>query len=101
MNTILLLFTTAASLASISTLCLAETPSVPTFSDKPIWVSGSSRSGGDGNAQLLDVDQDGDPDRFVGFNGTPSRLYRNDGIDGFADIAAEVGLLVERSVRPR
>lgn len=46
-----------------------------------------------------DVDQDGDPDRFVGFNGTPSRLYRNDGIDGFADIAAEVGLLVERSVR--
>ena len=37
-----------------------------------------------------DVDLDGDPDRFVGFNGTPSRLYRNDGIDGFVDIASEV-----------
>ena len=30
-----------------------------------------------------DIDLDGDPDRFVGFNGTPSRLYRNDRIDGF------------------
>mgnify|MGYP001435062281 FL=1 len=46
-----------------------------------------------------DVDLDGDPDRFVGFNGTPSRLYRNDGIDGFVDIASEVGLITERSVR--
>lgn len=25
-----------------------------------------------------DFDGDGDPDRFVGFNGKPSRLYRND-----------------------
>ena len=46
-----------------------------------------------------DIDLDGDPDRFVGFNGTPSRLYRNDGIDGFVDIASEVGLTTERSVR--
>lgn len=46
-----------------------------------------------------DFDGDGDPDRFVGFNGTPSRLYRNDGDNGFADVAAEVGLAVERSVR--
>ena len=46
-----------------------------------------------------DIDLDGDPDRFVGFNGTPSRLYRNDGIDGFVDIATEVGLTVSRSVR--
>jgi hypothetical protein len=78
-NTILLLFTTAASLASISTLCLAETPSVPTFSDKPIWVSGSSRSGGDGNAQLLDVDQDGDLDLITSVP-NPRRwaVYRNE-----------------------
>jgi len=26
-----------------------------------------------------DIDSDGDPDRFVGFNDAPSRLYRNDG----------------------
>lgn len=46
-----------------------------------------------------DVDLDGDPDRFVGFNGAPSRLYRNDGMGDFVDIASDVGLSVERSVR--
>ena len=46
-----------------------------------------------------DFDGDGDPDRFVGFNGGPSRLYRNDGSGGFSDVAAEVGLIVERRVR--
>ncbi len=46
-----------------------------------------------------DFDGDGDPDRFVGFNGAPSRLYRNDGTAGFVDVAAGVGLTVERSVR--
>jgi hypothetical protein len=46
-----------------------------------------------------DIDGDGDPDRFVGFNGTPSRLYRNDREGGFVDVAADVGLVVERSVR--
>ena len=46
-----------------------------------------------------DIDGDGDPDRFVGFNGAPSRLYRNDRGNGFVDIAVEVGLSVTRSVR--
>jgi hypothetical protein len=46
-----------------------------------------------------DFDGDGDPDRFVGFNGAPSRLYRNDGVGGFVDAAAAVGLDVERQVR--
>jgi hypothetical protein len=46
-----------------------------------------------------DFDLDGDPDRFVGFDGTASRLYRNDRTGGFVDVAAEVGLVVERSVR--
>ena len=46
-----------------------------------------------------DIDGDGDPDRFVGFNGAPSRLYRNDRGNGFVDIAVEVGLSVARSVR--
>jgi hypothetical protein len=46
-----------------------------------------------------DFDLDGDPDRFVGFDGAPSRLYRNDLLDGFTDVASAVGLVVERSVR--
>ena len=46
-----------------------------------------------------DFDGDGDPDRFVGFNGSPSRLYRNDLLEGFVEVAAEFGLTVERSVR--
>ena len=46
-----------------------------------------------------DYDGDGDPDRFVGFNGEASRLYRNDRDDGFADVAGDLGLRVERSVR--
>jgi hypothetical protein len=46
-----------------------------------------------------DFDGDGDPDRFVGFNGRRSRLYRNDRDNGFVDIAEAVGLVVERAVR--
>jgi len=45
-----------------------------------------------------DVDGDGDSDLFVGFNGTPNRLYRNDG-GIFADVAEEMGLADERSTR--
>jgi len=57
---------------------------------------------GDGGALTdawADIDLDGDPDRFVGFNGTPSRLYRNDLLDDFTEISADVGLAVSRSVR--
>jgi FG-GAP-like repeat len=46
-----------------------------------------------------DYDGDGDPDRFVGFNGEPSRLYRNDGNGSFTDVASQVGLQVARQVR--
>ena len=46
-----------------------------------------------------DFDGDLDPDRFVGFNGEPSRLYRNDGGGAFTDVAADVGLAVSRRVR--
>ena len=34
----------------------------PLFSSDPIWTSGSTYGGGDGNAQWLDADRDGDPD---------------------------------------
>src|ERR671913_465200 len=40
---------------------------------------------------FADYDNDGDPDMFVGFDGKPNRLYRNDkGV--FADVAAGAGV---------
>ena len=53
------------------------------YSSKPIWVSGSKNCGGDGNARLLDFDQDGDldvvtslpnPSRWVVFENKDGRL---------------------------
>lgn len=53
------------------------------FSDKPVWASGSKHCGGDGNARLLDIDQDGDldvvtslpnPSRWVVFENINGRL---------------------------
>lgn len=47
---------------------------------------------------LADVDADGDLDLFVGFNGSPNRLYRNDaGL--FTDIAEIAGLADARATR--
>jgi hypothetical protein len=45
-----------------------------------------------------DYDNDGDPDLFVGFNGTPNRLYRNNK-GTFADVATQAGLAEGRAVR--
>lgn len=45
-----------------------------------------------------DYDGDGDPDLFVGFNGAPNRLYRNDG-GRFVDVAGVVGLADARPTR--
>ena len=45
-----------------------------------------------------DHDGDGDPDLFVGFNGTPNRLYRNDA-GHLVDVAAAVGLADARPTR--
>lgn len=45
-----------------------------------------------------DYDVDGDIDLFVGFNGAPNRLYRNDrGV--FADVAAAAGIADARPTR--
>jgi len=40
---------------------------------------------------IADFDNDGDLDLFVGFNGHPNRLYRNDG-GIFTDVAEQVGI---------
>jgi len=47
---------------------------------------------------LADIDRDGDSDLFVGFNGTPNRLYRNDG-GVLVDIAAVAGVADARATR--
>ena len=73
-----------------------ETPEAIVFSFVQPELFGD---GGTLTDAWADIDGDGDPDRFVGFNGALSRLYQNDLRDGFVDIAGRLGLIVERSVR--
>jgi len=47
---------------------------------------------------FADIDQDGDLDLFVGFNGTPNRLYLNTA-GTFRDIAVEAGVADARPTR--
>ena len=47
---------------------------------------------------LADIDGDGDAEIFVGFNGTPNRLYRNDR-GTFVDLAASAGVADARPTR--
>jgi hypothetical protein len=47
---------------------------------------------------LADIDGDGDADLFVGFNGAPNRLYRNDG-GIFVEIGAAAGVADARATR--
>lgn len=47
---------------------------------------------------FADYDGDGDPDLYVGFNGAPNRLYRNEG-GTFTDVAAAAGVADARATR--
>jgi hypothetical protein len=47
---------------------------------------------------FADYDNDGDPDLFVGFDGQPNRLYRNDK-GTFTDVAAAAGVADARATR--
>ncbi len=47
---------------------------------------------------FADYDADGDVDFFVGFNGLPNRLYRNDG-GAFTDAGPEAGVADTRATR--
>jgi hypothetical protein len=47
---------------------------------------------------FADIDRDGDLDLFVGFDGAPNRLYRNDG-GRFSDVAPAAGVADTRPTR--
>jgi hypothetical protein len=47
-------------------------------------------------AAWSDFDNDGDLDLYVGNEGPPSQLFRNDGIKGFVDTAEQAGVLNDR-----
>lgn len=79
----------------VVSLALASQTSSPRF--EPIQPELFAAPGAFVNA-WADYDRDGDADLFVGFNGTPNRLYRNDN-GTFSDVAAEVGLAESRAVR--
>lgn len=48
---------------------------------------GAADSGHAKAAVAADFDNDGDPDLYVTHYGEPNRLYRNDGVGGFVDVA--------------
>jgi hypothetical protein len=76
-------------------LAAAAQTAAPRF--EPIQREQMALGGSFTNA-WADPDGDGDPDLFVGFNGTPNRLYRNDaGV--LMDVAADAGVADARATR--
>lgn len=76
-------------------LTLSQAPPMPRF--EAIQPDLFSAGGTLVNA-AADYDSDGDVDLFVGFNGTPNRLYRNDRGE-FADAARDAGVADARATR--
>jgi FG-GAP-like repeat/ASPIC and UnbV len=76
-------------------LLVVQAPARPAF--EPMQRELMALGGSFTNA-WADPDGDGDPDLFVGFNGTANRLYRNDaGV--LTDVAAAAGVADARAAR--
>jgi hypothetical protein len=80
---------------AVATAVVAAQGTTPVFEPMQPDVLGA---GSTFTNAFADYDGDGDPDLFVGFDGKPNRLYRNDkGI--FADVAAAAGVVDSRPTR--
>ena len=88
MGRILVVFAVATAVASAQNV-------VPVFEPMQPELLGA---GSTFTNAFADFDGDGDPDMFVGFDGKPNRLYRNDK-GTFADVAAEAGVVDSRPTR--
>ena len=88
--------------AMLPALCLMGGCSKPTPQPPPpAFAQAQPELLGDRGALTnawADFDSDGDPDLFVGFNGAPNRLYRNDG-GTLVDVASQAGVADARSTR--
>lgn len=79
----------------LSLTAVAAQQSLPVF--EPMQPDTLGAGANFSNA-FADYDGDGDPDLFVGFDGKPNRLYRNDkGV--FTDVAAAAGVADSRPTR--
>ncbi|MEO7966692.1 MAG: CRTAC1 family protein [Gemmatimonadaceae bacterium] len=82
-------------------LSIAVFAALPWIAEPPRFTSVQPElfaAGGTFTNAWADYDGDGDPDLFVGFNGTPNHLYRNDG-GTFSDVAGEAGIADSRPTR--
>lgn len=96
----------SAAIATLAAGLVAATPQAPAFEpiQKELLAAGNAFV----NA-WADFDADGDADLFVGFNGQPNRLYRNDRVRAaslrdlyqstLTDIASSIGLAGSRPTR--
>ena len=94
---IFLCVTATLSCARASTVPAPVVEPPPALVLRPLQPELFAAAGSFVNA-IADIDGDGDPDLFVGFNGAPNRLYRNDG-GTFVDIAADAGVADARPTR--
>ena len=82
-------------IALLVSVAAAAQSALPVFEPMQPEVLGA---GSNFTNAFADYDNDGDPDMFVGFDGKPNRLYRNDkGV--FADVAATAGVADSRPTR--
>ncbi len=81
-----------ASLPLVLLVALAQPPRFEPVQPELLALGGSFVNA------WADYDRDGDLDLFVGFNGTPNRLYRNDA-GHLTEVAAETGVADARATR--